>query len=71
MLIEKKEDIVAQFKWTVLISPKRIILLAAHGLDTAKFTTEKTVTDQAVKDILAIDLDSISKKQKKPAAKKE
>lgn len=71
VLVEKKEDIVAQFKWTVLISAKRVILLSSFPMDCSKIVSDKSVSDQAIKDILAIDLDAISKKQKKPAAKKE
>lgn len=64
VLIEKQGEIVAQFKWTVLISSKRIILLTSHGLDISKFVTDKSIADEELKALLAVDLDSISKKKK-------
>lgn len=71
MLTEKKDEIVAQFKWTVLISAKRVILLTSSQLDTSKFSTEKSIQDEDLKQLLAIDLDSISKKQKKKPAEQK
>ena len=72
VLIEKKEEIVAQFKWTVLISPKRVILLTCSPFDASKYQTDKKIEDAEIKTLLAVDLDSISKKKKdtKPAEKK-
>ena len=72
VLIEKKEEIVAQFKWTVLISAKRVILLTSSPFDASKYQTDKKIENEELKTLLAVDLDSISKKKKdaKPAEKK-
>lgn len=70
VLTDKPGEVVAQFKWTVLISAKRIILLTSSGLDVSKFQSDKSVSDEELKGLLAIDLDSISKKKKGAAEKK-
>ena len=71
MLVEKKEEVVAQFKWTVLISNKRVVLLTSSNLDLAKFESDKTISDADLKALLAVDLDTFSKKKKDVAKKPE
>ncbi len=71
VLVEKKEEVVAQFKWTVLISNKRIVLLTSSAFDAAKFESDKSVTDADLKALLAVDLDTFSKKKKDVAKKQE
>jgi methionine aminopeptidase len=51
---EKAGDFVAQFQWTVLISAKRTILLTSHMLDEATVKAEGEITDQGMKDLLAV-----------------
>lgn len=65
ILKESAGSVVAQFKWTVLISNKRINLLAHNLLDTAQFETDKKVEDEELSTLLAIDLDEISKRKRK------
>lgn len=71
VLLEKKDELVAQFKWTVLISNKRVVLLTSSSLDLTRFESDKTVSDADLKALLAIDLDTFSKKKKDVAKKQE
>ena len=79
VLEEKKSEVVAHFKWTVLISSKRINLLSHRLLEREKFQSDKTIEDEDLKQLLSvsflyktikIDLDSISKSKKKQKKKK-
>ena len=71
VLLEKKDELVAQFKWTVPISNKRVVLLTSSSLDLTRFESDKTVSDADLKALLAIDLDTFSKKKKDVAKKQE
>lgn len=71
VLLEKKEEFVAQFKWTVLISNKRVVLLTSSSLDLTKIESDKSVSDADLKALLAVDLDTFSKKKKDVAKKQE
>jgi len=65
VVAEKSGELVAQFQWTVLISNKRTILLTSHMLDEANFKADGAVTDQGVKDLLAVPLSEITAAKKK------
>lgn len=54
VLSEAKGDIVAQFKWTVLISSKRIVLIAHNLLDEASVVSDKTIEDADLKTLLEV-----------------
>lgn len=54
VLTESKNDIVAHFKWTVLISNKRVVLLAHHLLDEESVVSDKSVVDEELKTLLAV-----------------
>lgn len=57
VLTEKPGEFVAQFKATVAILPRSTAVLAGGAaLDTSKFNTSKSITDEGLKAILAQDL---------------
>ena len=54
ILKEHKGDIVAHFKWTVLISNKRVVLLAHNTIDEASFETDKKVQDAEIQELFKV-----------------
>jgi len=64
VLTEKVGEIVAQFQWTVLISNKRVILLTSHLMDESTVKPDGEITDEALKELLSVDLASLSQKKK-------
>lgn len=66
VLFEKDGAIVARVSATVLVLPSQTLPITAINAPAAK--SEKEVTDQAIKDLLAIDISSKKKKKKKSKA---
>jgi len=57
VLKEKDGEFVAQFKATVVIQPRSTVVIAGGApLDTSKFESEHSVTDEDLKKVLAQDL---------------
>lgn len=54
VLEEKKGEIVAHFKWTVLISNKRINILAHKLLDREPLKCDKKIEDEELKTLLDV-----------------
>lgn len=74
VMTEKKGDYVAHFKYTVAIRNEGPIVLAGHLVDTTKYTSENSITDEKVKGLLAINGDEFlpnSKKSVKVEKKKD
>lgn len=74
VLAEKKGDIVAQFKWTIAIRNEGPFVIAGELLDTSKFTSEFSVSDEKIKALLEKSADPYlpnSKKAVKNLVKKD
>jgi curved DNA binding protein len=57
VLVEKKGDIVAQFKWTVAIRNEGPYVICGELVDRSKFITEVKIEDPKVKELLSISAD--------------
>ena len=65
VLQEKKEDIVAHFKYTVAVRNEGPYILAGKLLDVSKFTSEHSVKDENTKTLLAQNIDDFLPNSKK------
>lgn len=70
VLYEKDEDIVAQFKFTILLMTSGTHQITGLPLDTAQFRSEHSVQDEEVKKLLASSLENKPKKKKAKAKAK-
>jgi len=69
---EKKEEIVAQFKYTVLvINENSIRKVTGLDFDKETYVTEKEIDDQNIKNLLATSVSKKANKKKKNKAKKK
>ena len=74
VLVEKKGDYVAQFKWTIAVRNEGPIVLCGELLDESKFESEHKITDDKVVKLLAESSDPFlpnSKKSVKNTFKKD
>ena len=74
VLSEKEGDIVAQFKWTIAVRNDGPYVICGGLLDTTKFNSEYSVTDEKIKALLAESADPFlpnSKKTVKNTVKKD
>lgn len=74
VLVEKKGEIVAQFKWTIAVRQDTAIVLAGETIDLSRFQSDYKVTDERALKLLEQPLDNFlpnAKKQNKidPAEK--
>lgn len=69
VLAEKTGDVVAQFKFTVMITKGKTTALTGLPLDESLFKSEHEIKDQEILDLLAQSMDK--KEQKKKAAEKK
>jgi len=65
VMVEKKGEYVAQFKWTVAIRNEGPYLISGNLLDVSKFETENKVEDETVKKNLELSLDEFLPNSKK------
>jgi len=65
VLQEKKEDIVAHFKYTVAVRNEGPYILAGKLLDVSQFTSEHSVKDENTKTLLAQNIDDFLPNSKK------
>lgn len=75
VLIEKPGEIVAHFKFTVLIVENRTFAITGLPLDLSHFKSDKKIEDEEINKLLAMNMDkkaqnSLKKKQKKEGEKK-
>eukprot|EP01137_Pigoraptor_chileana_P009412 Opistho-2@57628 len=68
VLYEKDDELVAQFKFTALITANGTIRINGLPVDAALYKTEHAIQDEALKTLLA---SSANRKAKKPAVKKD
>ena len=54
VLTEKPGDIVAQFKFTIMILKNKTVKIAGLDLDESQFSTENTITKKETQDLLAV-----------------
>lgn len=53
VLTEKNGEFVAQFKGTVVVQPRSTVVLAGgKAIDTSKFNSDKSITDEDLKNLL-------------------
>jgi curved DNA binding protein len=72
VLYEKDEDVVAQFKYTILLMPSGTHQITGLPVDLASFKSEHSVKDETLKELLATSIDIKAKKKKsKSKAKSE
>ncbi|EFX72560.1 hypothetical protein DAPPUDRAFT_308181 [Daphnia pulex] len=67
VLYEKPNEIVAQFKFTVLLMPNGPQKITGLPFDTTAFQTENSITDEEVKKLITSSTRSKPNKKKKPA----
>jgi len=67
---EKEGEYVAEFKFTVLIMPNNTMKITGLPLDLDCYQTENSITDEAIKNLMALSLVTKPKKKKKKTAKK-
>lgn len=65
---EKDGEFVAEFKFTVLLMPNSTMKITGLPLDLEAYQTENSITDETLKNLLALSL--TQKKKKKKKAKK-
>ena len=65
VLQEKKEDIVAHFKYTVAVRNEGPYILAGKLLDVSKFSSEHKIEDEGIKSLLAQNIDNFLPNSKK------
>jgi len=70
VMVEKLDEHVAQFKYTVLVLPSGLLKITP-GIDFDKesYITEKTINDKEITDLLATSISKKSKNRKKKKAK--
>lgn len=68
VLYEKPNEIVAQFKYTVLLMPNGPQKITGLPFDPTAFETENKIVDEEVKKILSSSTKTKSNKKKKPAS---
>lgn len=75
VLYEKSNEVVAQFKYTVLLTPNRTSIITGLPFDTSSFKSENSITDAEIKAVLAsgynIASDSTTAPVKKSKPKKK
>ena len=62
---EKKEDIVAHFKYTVAVRNEGPYILAGKLLDVSKFSSKFEIEDESIKSLLAQNIDNFLPNSKK------
>lgn len=67
VLYEKDEDIVAQFKYTILLMTSGTHKITGLPLDVSAFHSEHSIQDEELKKLLATSLDNKPKKKKSKA----
>lgn len=68
---EKEGELVAEFKFTVLVMPNNTMKITGLPVDLDCYQTDNSITDQAIKDLMALSLVTKTKKKKtKSKAKK-
>jgi len=67
---EKDGEFVAEFKFTVLLMPNSTMKITGLPLDFDSYQTENSITDETLKNLLALSLTQKKKKKKKSAGKK-
>lgn len=69
VLSEKAGEFVAQFKATIVVQPKSTAVIAGNApLNLSRFTSEHSVKDEEMKEVLAKDLWKKEKPKKAAAA---
>jgi methionine aminopeptidase len=72
VLTEKAGEVVAQFKCTIAVLPKSTVILAGeHLINTARYTTDKKITDQDTLNLINSELWKKEDKKKTKEEKKE
>lgn len=66
---EKKEELVAQFKYTVLVLPSGILKITGLDFEKDLYVTEKKIDDQEINNMLAQSISKKANKRKKKKAK--
>lgn len=66
---EKEGEYVAEFKFTVLLMPNGTMKISGIPLDVDSYQTENSITDEAIKNLLALSLTTKKKKKKKSGKK--
>jgi len=61
---EKEGELVAEFKFTVLIMPNNTMKITGLPVDLDSYQTDNTITDEAVKGLLQMSLVTKNKKKK-------
>jgi len=67
---EKEGEYVAEFKFTVLLMPNSTMKITGLPLEFDSYQTENSITDETLKNLLALSLTQKKKKKKKTGAKK-
>jgi len=57
VLAEKEGELVAQFKYTVMILKGGTVVVSGLPLDLAKYKTENKITDEKIVALLAVSID--------------
>lgn len=70
VLYEKDDEIVAQFKFTVLLTANGPQKITGISFDTSVLDTAYKVEDEAINALLALDISSKKKKEKKKSESK-
>lgn len=69
MLVERPEEFVAQFKYTIVILPQRVLNLSKVPFDASKFTSEFSIADEELNTLLATSIEP-ERRQKAEEEKK-
>jgi hypothetical protein len=56
VMAERKNDLVAQFKYSIAVRKEGPIIVCGSTLDTTKFSSEFKIADEAVLKLLAVSL---------------
>lgn len=65
VLAEKPGNVVAQFKFTVMITKGKTTALTGLPLDEALFKTENSIKDEKILELLALSMDKAEQKKEK------
>lgn len=68
---EKEGEFVAEFKFTVLVMPNNTMKITGLPIDLDCYQTDNSITDEAIKSLLALSLVTKKKKTKSKAKKPE
>lgn len=68
---EKEGEFVAEFKFTVLVMPNNTMKITGLPIDLDCYQTDNSITDEAIKSLLALSLVTKKKKTKSKAKKSE